>query len=109
TASKRALKRAVVQLYGCEPLEADPACWAKVDDSNTVTHASEGDAPVMNLHFSDEFVPPSQSTGLAAALRAKGVRAETKVYPGKKHATRLLNVDGVTSTIISWLKARTSN
>jgi acetyl esterase/lipase len=109
TGSKRALKRAVVRLFRCEPLESDPACWAKVDDSNTVTHASEGDAPVMNLHFSDEFVPPSQSTGLAAALRGKGVRAETKVYPGKEHATKLLNVDGVTPTIIAWLKARTSN
>ena len=108
TKSQRSLRRAVVKLLGCVPVETDPDCMAQAEDTNTISHVSPGDAPMLLLHYKDEFVPPAQSTGLAAALRGVGLDASVKVYPGRQHATALLNEETAVPLIISWLKQRTA-
>jgi acetyl esterase/lipase len=107
TASQRGLRRAVAKLVGCVPNESDPLCWQRVEDSDSVTHVSSGDAPLLAMHAADELVPASQSNGLAAALRGAGVPADVKVVPGTGHASQLLNDPTVYPAILNWLKART--
>ncbi|NED56433.1 hypothetical protein G3I24_36810, partial [Micromonospora aurantiaca] len=53
-------------------------CWPRLDDASTVTHVSPGDAPMLLMHATGDFVPVTQSTGLAAALRASGVQTTVK-------------------------------
>jgi acetyl esterase/lipase len=129
TATQRKLRRAVVALLGCTPgavpgsgVEAGteagtgegtgdepgtPAdCWPLVDDSSTLTHVSRGDAPMLLMHGSGDFVPVTQSTGLAAALQASGVKTTVKTVDGRLHASQLLTDPETYPTIVSWLKAR---
>lgn len=116
------LRRAVVDLMGCVPgaqsgTEADAGagaelevgagadCWPRVDDASTVTHVSPGDAPMLLMHATGDFVPVTQSTGLAAALRAAGVQATVKTVKGDMHATQMLDDEHTYPTIVSWLKS----
>ncbi|MFC5751967.1 alpha/beta hydrolase [Actinomadura rugatobispora] len=107
TASQRGLRRAVTQLVGCVPNESDPLCWQRVEDSDSTTHVSAGDAPMLAMHAAEELVPAAHSNGLAAALRGAGVAATVKVVPGSGHASELLNDPTVYPAILNWLKART--
>ncbi|MFF5260736.1 alpha/beta hydrolase fold domain-containing protein [Actinomadura viridis] len=107
TPGKRYLRRAVVDLVRCVPSESDPACWKRVEDADASSHVSATDAPMLLMHATDELVPPTHSTGLAAALRGVGVPATVKVVPGTMHASELLNDPSVYPAILSWLKART--
>jgi acetyl esterase/lipase len=109
TAGGHALRRAVVNLLGCVPDEGDPACLAQTEDANAATHVSQGDAPMLLMHFSNELVPATHSTGMAAALRGLGVPATVKVVPGTGHAGDLLNDPSVFPAIVSWLKDRTKS
>ncbi|CNF25555.1 esterase/lipase [Mycobacterium tuberculosis] len=117
---QRKLRRAVVDLMGCAPgaqirTEAGAGtepeartggdCWPRVDDASTVTHVSPGDAPMLLMHATGDFVPVAQSTGLAAALRASGVQAEVKTVEGEMHATQMLSDEHTYPTILSWLKS----
>ncbi|WP_329519560.1 alpha/beta hydrolase [Spirillospora sp. NBC_01491] len=107
TGGQRKLRRAVTQLIRCTPIEADPTCWKRVDDANSASHASAGDAPMLLMHSTGDFVPVTQSTGLAAALRGAGVPATVKTVPGKMHGPALMNDEHVYPEILAWLKART--
>jgi acetyl esterase/lipase len=120
TPSQRKLRRAVVDLVNCVPgartetgVEAgtgagtgtgDEDCWPRLDDASTVTHVSPGDAPMLFMHATGDFVPVAQSTGLAGALRAAGVEATVKTVEGHMHAAQLLEDEHTYPTIVSWLK-----
>ncbi|WP_243710976.1 alpha/beta hydrolase [Actinomadura sp. KC216] len=105
------LRRAVTALVDCVPdsvtgvsgIAAD--CLARLDDASTVTHASAGDAPMLLLHGSGDFVPVTQSTGLASALRAAGVQATVKTVEGDLHAAQMLEDADTWPLIVSWLKS----
>ncbi|MWK33961.1 alpha/beta fold hydrolase [Actinomadura sp. J1-007] len=107
TPGQRKLRRAVVDLIRCVPSQASLPCWKRVDDANTTSHVSAGDAPMLLMHSDEDLVPATQSTGLATALRAAGVPATVKVVEGKLHASALMNDEHVYPTILSWLKAHT--
>ncbi|WP_396448281.1 alpha/beta hydrolase [Actinomadura sp.] len=123
TPSQRKLRRAVVDLMDCVPgartepgtgdltgTEPDAGdaqdCWPRLDDASTVTHVSPGDAPMLLMHATGDFVPVEQSTGLAGALRAAGVEATVKTVEGRMHAAQLLSDESTYPTIVSWLKSR---
>lgn len=105
---QRKLRRAVVTLLGCRPGPENPACWPKADDSSAAAHASAGDAPMLLMHGSDEFVPRTQSTGLAGALNRAGVPATVATVPGRMHGLELMNDPSVYPRILSFLKDRTA-
>ncbi|MFG2014863.1 alpha/beta hydrolase [Actinomadura geliboluensis] len=126
TATQRKLRRAVVDLLDCTPgaapgtgaeTETGPGaepggepgtgtdCWPRVDDASTLTHVSRGDAPMLLMHGSGDFVPVTQSTGLASALRAAGVKTTVKTVDGRLHASQLLTDPDTYPTIVSWLKS----
>ncbi|MWA06269.1 alpha/beta hydrolase fold domain-containing protein [Actinomadura sp. LD22] len=109
---QRKLRQAVVDLVHCVPgsAEATPKaanCWKRVEDADSSTHASAGDAPMLLLHATGDFVPVAQSQGLASALRAVGVPAKVQTVQGVMHASDMLNVPGITPEIMQWIKART--
>lgn len=106
--TQQKLRRAVVYLIRCVPGQTGgPDCWKRMDDANSASHASPGDAPMLLMHASGDFVPVTQSTGLATALRAAGVPVKVKVVPGDLHAFELLNDEHTYPEILSWLRART--
>jgi acetyl esterase/lipase len=107
TPGQRKLRRAVITLLGCTPLAGASACWKRVDDANSATYASAGDAPMLLMHGSRDFVPHTQSTGLAGALREAGVSATVTTVPGAMHGPALMNNPSVYPRILSWIKART--
>ncbi|MDL4815721.1 alpha/beta hydrolase [Actinomadura opuntiae] len=112
SARQRKLRRAVVGLVHCAPgsVDATPAaagCWKRVEDADSTTHASAGDAPMLLMHATGDFVPVTQSQGLASALRAAGVQVRVQTVRGDLHASDMLNVPGVTPEILRWIKAHT--
>jgi acetyl esterase/lipase len=107
SASRRKLRGAVIRLLGCMPAVTDPLCWKRVDDANSASHASAGDAPMLLMHSTGDFVPVTESTGLASALRLAGVPVTVKRVPGTMHSVRLLNDETVYPEILAWIKART--
>lgn len=111
TPSQRKLRRAVVDLVRCTPGVAvdavlDKKCWTLLDDANTTTHVSAGDAPMLLMHATGDFVPSTQSAGLAGALRGAGVPVTVKTVEGKMHASQLFNDEHTYPTILAWLKNR---
>ncbi|MBO2446940.1 alpha/beta hydrolase [Actinomadura barringtoniae] len=107
SASRRKLRGAVIRLLGCTPSVTAPLCWKRVDDANSASHASPGDAPMLLMHSEGDFVPVTESTGLASALRAVGVPVTVKTVPGTEHSVRLLNDESVYPEILAWIKDRT--
>ncbi|WP_242900933.1 alpha/beta hydrolase [Actinomadura terrae] len=104
-AAERTLRRAVIALVHCTPGEtADAACWKRVDDASSASHVSPGDAPMLLMHSTGDFVPATHSTGLATALRAAGVEATVKVLPGEMHASGLLEDEHTYPQILAWLR-----
>ncbi|MBX6765906.1 MAG: alpha/beta hydrolase, partial [Actinomadura rubrobrunea] len=108
TPSQRKLRRAVVTLLGCRPGPQNPACWPKVDDASTAAHASAGDAPMLLMHGSGDFVPRTQSTALVGALNGAGVPATVVTVPGRMHGLELMNDPSVYPRILSFLTERTA-
>ncbi|MFC4050321.1 alpha/beta fold hydrolase [Actinomadura syzygii] len=111
TPSQRKLRRAVVDLVHCVPgavtgLLAAPDCWQRLDDANTTTHVSAGDAPMLLMHATGDFVPVAQSNGLAGALREAGVPVTVKTVEGKMHASQLFEDEHTYPTVLAWLKNR---
>ncbi|HEU5032321.1 MAG TPA: alpha/beta hydrolase [Spirillospora sp.] len=109
---QRKLRQAVVDLVHCVPGSAEATaeaanCWKRVEDADTTTHASAGDAPMLLLHATGDFVPVTQSQGLASALRAAGVQVKVQTVDGVMHASDMLNVPGITPEIMQWIKAHT--
>ncbi|MFG2005657.1 alpha/beta hydrolase [Spirillospora sp. NPDC048911] len=107
TPSQGSLRGAVVKLLGCVPSQTSPACWDLVDDANSAAHATPGDAPMLLIHSAGDFVPVTQSTGLASALRAVGVPVTVRTVPGDLHGNALLNDETVYPAMLSWIKSRT--
>ncbi|MEU8801420.1 alpha/beta hydrolase [Spirillospora sp. NPDC048819] len=107
TPSRRNLRQAVVDLVRCVP--DDPAateCLTRLEDANSSTHVSAGDAPMLLIHGSEEFVPVTHSTALASSLRAAGVPVTLKTVEGDMHAGELLDDAGTYPMIVNWLKNR---
>ncbi|GAA2604532.1 alpha/beta hydrolase [Actinomadura fulvescens] len=105
--AQSSLRGAVIKLLGCVPSQASPACWERVDDANSATHASRGDAPMLLVHSQGDFVPVTQSTGLASALRGVGVPVRVKTVPGDLHGNGLMNDETVYPELLSWIRSRT--
>lgn len=60
--------------------------WPDPADTQPVTHAGAGDPPALLLTGADDItVEPRNSEALAARLRAGGVAADVKRYPGIGH------------------------
>lgn len=108
TASQRKLRGAVGKLVGCQPGGSVASCWNELDDANAASHVSRGDAPMLLFHSSDDFVPVTQSTALAGALRTAGVPVTVKTVQGRMHGGALLIDPTVYPTLLAWLKARTA-
>lgn len=111
TPGQRKLRRAVVGLVHCVPgavtgLLAAPDCWQRLDDANTTTHVSAGDAPMLLMHATGDFVPVAQSNELAGALREAGVPVTVKTVQGKMHASQLFDDEHTYPTVLAWLKNR---
>lgn len=105
TPNQRKLRVAVTDLVRCVPgAAAAPDCWTRLDDASTVTHVSAGDAPMLLMHATGDFVPVTQSTGLAGALRSAGVQTTVKTIEGEMHASQMLNDEQTYPTIVDWLK-----
>ncbi|TDE27353.1 alpha/beta hydrolase [Actinomadura sp. 6K520] len=107
TPSQRKLRRAVTELLNCAPgVSVDEECLAKLEDANSASHASTGDAPMLLMHTAGDFVPISHSNALAGALRAAGVPATVRSLEGDMHASGLLAGDKTYPTLVTWLKER---
>ncbi|MFG2085630.1 alpha/beta hydrolase [Spirillospora sp. NPDC048824] len=106
TPSQQKLRQAVVDLVQCVPGAASKDCWDRLEDADTSTHVSAGDAPMLLMHGSDDFIPTAQSAGLAGGLRAAGVPVTVKTIEGGGHAAHLLEDGNTYPTILSWLKNR---
>jgi acetyl esterase/lipase len=100
---QRKLRRTATELAGgCTPSEC-PGIWASMEVPG---HASAGDAPVLDVHSQDEFVPPYQSELLQQALKTYGVPMSIKVMPGTQHSAPLYREKGVAKTVEDWIAAR---
>jgi acetyl esterase/lipase len=100
---QRKLRRTATELAGgCAPSEC-PDIWASMEVSD---HASAGDAPMLDVHSQDEFVPPYQSELLQQALKTYGVPMSIKVMPGTQHSAPLYREKGVAKTVEDWIAAR---
>ncbi|MFC4911071.1 alpha/beta hydrolase [Actinomadura gamaensis] len=106
--SQRKLRGAVTKLVGCVPAGPASSCWSRLDDANTAQHVSHGDAPMLLFHSSRDFVPVTQSTALAGAMRTAGVQATVRTVPGTRHGMALMVDPTVYPTLLAWLKARTA-
>ncbi|OLT30719.1 hypothetical protein BJF79_38355 [Actinomadura sp. CNU-125] len=102
---QRKLRRAVVDLLGCDPAEAAAGsrCWKLLDDAKSASHVGAEDAPMLFMHGTTEFVPVTESRALATALRAAGIEATIKTIEGSSHASALLNHPDTYPTIAEWL------
>ncbi|MBE1534110.1 alpha/beta hydrolase fold domain-containing protein [Actinomadura algeriensis] len=102
---QRKLRRAVVELLGCDPAEAvaGSRCWKLLEDAKPATHADAADAPMLVMHGTSEFVPVTESRGLATALRAAGIEATIKTIEGSSHAAALLDHPDTYPMIAEWL------
>ncbi|GAA4597161.1 hypothetical protein GCM10023194_71210 [Planotetraspora phitsanulokensis] len=100
---QRKLRRTATALAGgCAPSEC-PDVWASMEVAD---HASAGDAPMLDVHSKDEFVPPYQSELLQQALKTYGVPMSIKVMPGTQHSAPLYREKGVAKAVEDWITAR---
>jgi acetyl esterase/lipase len=103
TRAEAKLRRAVVQLVGCDPQAGDLTCWERMDDVAPATHADAGDAPMLIMHSAHEFVPAKHSTELLKALKARGVAAVMEEVPGSAHGASIIRNPQAWDRIVSWL------
>jgi acetyl esterase/lipase len=100
---QRKLRKATIALAGdCDPTKC-PRTWASME---VPLHASAGDAPMLSVHSTDEFVPPYQSEMLKQALNEVGVAMNIRVIPGSQHSSPLYREPGVAESVQSWIIAR---
>lgn len=60
--------------------------------ASPITYVSPTSPPSLIMHGADDpFVPPAQSTALAAALRAKQISVILRIFPGMGHEMPSLN------------------
>lgn len=100
---QRKLRKAAIALAGgCGPTEC-PRTWSSME---VPFHATPGDAPVLTVHSTDEFVPPYQSELLQQTLGDVGVEVIIRTVPGNQHSAPLYRVPGVADHIRSWIIAK---
>jgi acetyl esterase/lipase len=82
TESRRGAVSAIGQMLGAWPnVRPDLA-----RDGSPLTHVDATSAPMLLIHgTADRLIPPSQSTILAEALTAHGVRSQVIPVPGSDH------------------------
>jgi acetyl esterase/lipase len=101
--SKRKLRMAAYRLAGrCTPKKC-PRIWTSME---VPLHASPGDAPMLTVHSTDEFVPPHHSEQLKERLNRAGVRMTIRTVPGIAHSAPLYRVLGVADGVQEWIGAR---
>ncbi|MFD4635638.1 alpha/beta hydrolase [Streptomyces sp. NPDC058284] len=108
SAERRKLRRAAERLAGCVPRRgAGRSCLARWDDLSVTSHASgANDAPLLLIHSTGDFVPPSHSAELARALRRAGpVDVTVRTEAGAGHGGALLRGRGVAQSVRHWLRA----
>ena len=69
-------------------------------------HASRNDAPMLTVHSTDEFVPPSQSQLLKEMLGQVGVPVTIFTAPGVAHSAPLYREIGVAERVQQWIAER---
>lgn len=100
THEQRRLRQAAVALAGgCRPSRC-PRVWSSME---VPFHASAGDAPMLSVHSTREFVPPYQSELLRESLAPYGVNMSVRKYPGHYHSSPLFREPGVAETIQTWV------
>ncbi|PVC80681.1 alpha/beta hydrolase [Streptomyces sp. CS090A] len=115
----RKLRDNATLLARCYPDPADNSttyrktgCWDTWRDMESKNAVNKGDAPMLLVHSDSDFVPPVHSTGLETAAKAAGVPASdvsTRIVTGSAaHGPALLGTPGMFTTVVSWLKARTT-
>ncbi|MBC6457575.1 alpha/beta hydrolase [Actinomadura sp. HBU206391] len=97
------LRRAVEELIGCTPGEIGTACWQRLEDVAPATHAGRGDAPMLIMHSTQEFVPAAHSTELVAALKGYGVPVTLKEEPGTAHGLAIIKDPQAWRTVLTWI------
>ncbi|MGH3387609.1 MAG: alpha/beta hydrolase [Actinomadura sp.] len=105
--AERKLRKAVVRLIGCAPEDGVGLCWTRMDDVAPATYASSGDAPLLVLHSTGEFVPPAHSTELVSVLKSFGVAATLAEFPGDAHGTGILNEPQGWRAVVTWIDSIT--
>lgn len=98
------LRDAVAQLVDCTPSEQDASCWKRLQDASSTAHVTRGDAPMLLMHGSADFVPVTHSTGLSQALRAAGVRSAVRTVPGELHGGALISDPRTFAYVVKWLR-----
>jgi acetyl esterase/lipase len=102
-ASQVKLRQSVEQLIACTPREIDLFCWGRLEDAAPATHAGRGDAPMLIMHSTDEFVPAAHSTELVTALKSYGVAVTLKEQPGTAHAMSIIKDPAAWRTVVTWI------
>lgn len=97
------LRKAVVQLVGCTPVQGDATCWPKIEDAAAVTHASAGDAPMLIIHSEGDFVPATHAMGLRDALARFGVPVTVKIVPGAQHGGAIVTDPQQFDAVVNWI------
>jgi dipeptidyl aminopeptidase/acylaminoacyl peptidase len=106
---KSALRDAVERLIGCTPTEGDLTCWKTLEDAAPATHADRGDAPMLIMHSTSEFVPSTHSTELVSALKSYGVAVTLKERPGTAHGMAILKDPQAWRTVVAWIDSIAKN
>ncbi|WP_233510180.1 alpha/beta hydrolase [Actinomadura craniellae] len=101
--SRWAVRNAAIELVGCTPADSDLVCLSRFEDASSTTYASAGDAPMLLMHSTDEFVPVTHSTGLADALNRVGVKTTVRTYPGKAHGVGIVSDEAVFLSVVRWI------
>ena len=103
---QRKLRKAAIRLAGnCHPTGKCAKRWMSME---VPWHASKGDAPVLTVHSTEEFVPPYHSELLQEQLAKAGVAMNIRTVPGTAHSTALYRQPGIAETIQSWVSAKLS-
>lgn len=97
------LRKAVVQLVGCTPVQGDAACWPKIEDAAAGTHVSADDAPMLILHSEGDFVPATHGMGLRDALAQVGVPVTVKIVPGSQHGGAIVTDPRRFDAVVNWI------
>lgn len=80
-------------------------CSSKLlSEASPISHVTAGAPPFLIFNSSDELIPQSQATDMAAALKHAGVSEQVHIIPGNRHGEAYL--PDVNGTILTYLGSR---
>jgi acetyl esterase/lipase len=99
--NKRKLRDSAIKLAGgCEPTGKCARVWTSME---VPWHASRGDAPMLIVHSSDEFVSAEHSRQLKEHLQQVGVPVTVLTEQGIEHSAPLYRLPGVAEQVQQWV------